>query len=127
VAGRAAREVAWLEEGGQRPRSRAQPGRRASSPANSPARREARRRLQHIRRRRRDLLEDTALGLVLAIVVLIVTAGLGVIALISVPAGLALIGSLFAEREIRKRRAARQGVTSTARSRGGAGGGGSSR
>lgn len=52
---------------------------------------ERRRRERHFRRRRRDLLEDAVLGFVLAIVLIGVTAGLGVLALVVVPAGLALI------------------------------------
>jgi hypothetical protein len=60
--------------------------------------------MRHIRRRRRDLLEDVAAAIVLAIAVLIVTAGLGVVALLAVPTAGALLASLIAERVIRARR-----------------------
>ena len=65
---------------------------------------ERRRRLVHLRRRRRDLLEDTFAAVVLMIFALIITPGLGVLALIEVPVALALIGSVYAERRFRKRR-----------------------
>jgi Sec-independent protein secretion pathway component TatC len=65
---------------------------------------ERRRRLVHLRRRRRDLLEDSVAAIVLMIFALIITPGLGVLALIEVPVALALIGSIFAERRFRRRR-----------------------
>jgi hypothetical protein len=65
---------------------------------------ERRRRERHLRRRRRDPLEDVALGLLLTIIALILTAGLGVIALIEIPVAGAVIGSFVLERRARKRR-----------------------
>jgi hypothetical protein len=72
---------------------------------------ERRRRAQHFRRRRRDLLEDVATAIVLMAVVLTMTAGLGVVAIIAVPIATVLIGSLVAERVITKKRAERSGRT----------------
>ena len=67
---------------------------------------ERRRRERHLRRRRRDLLADTAFALVLTIMLISVTAGLGVLALLEVPiAGLVAI-SLVAERGLHRRAAA---------------------
>jgi hypothetical protein len=68
------------------------------------ARLERRRREQHLRRRRRDLLEDVGIAIVLMIVALIWAAGLAVIALIEIPIGAAVIGSLVLERRRRKQR-----------------------
>ena len=45
------------------------------------------------------------MALVLAILTLSVTAGLGIVALLAIPVGGALIGSLVAERVVRRRRA----------------------
>jgi hypothetical protein len=59
----------------------------------------------HFRRRRRDLLEDCVAGLVLMIFAIVLTPGLGMLALLEIPVGLAVIGSVVAERRIRKRRA----------------------
>jgi hypothetical protein len=47
------------------------------------------------------------MAFVLMVFALILTSGLGVLALIEVPVGLGLIGSLVAERQLRKRRLAR--------------------
>ena len=71
------------------------------------ARSEHRRRERHFRRRRRDLLEDALLGLVLAIVLISLTAGLGVLALIVLPVGLALIAAPVMVRLWRWRKARR--------------------
>jgi hypothetical protein len=65
--------------------------------------RERRRRERHWRRRRRDLLEDVVMGLVLMLVALVLTAGLGVIALLEVPVGAAVVGSFVVERTRRRR------------------------
>ena len=65
---------------------------------------ERRRRQRHFARRRRDLLEDCVVAAVLAILIVSVTAGLGVVALMEIPLGAALIGSFVAERVIRRRR-----------------------
>jgi hypothetical protein len=86
-------------------RGQRQPPARVPTPrAGRDARLERRRREQHMRRRRRDLLEDFGIAVVLMIVALTWTAGLGVIALIEIPVGAAVIGSLVLERRWRKRR-----------------------
>lgn len=54
-----------------------------------------------IRRRRLDLLQDAALSLVLAIFVLVESAGLGVVALLVALTGLGLVASLVIERRLR--------------------------
>jgi hypothetical protein len=63
---------------------------------------ERRRRERHFRRRRRDLLEDTGIALLLAIILVSVTAGLGVLALLELPVVLALLGSGLAARPRRR-------------------------
>ncbi|MDQ6778357.1 MAG: hypothetical protein M3071_19535 [Actinomycetota bacterium] len=68
------------------------------------ARIERRRRVMHFRRRRRDLLEDCGVALVLMIFAIILTPGLGMLALLEIPVALAVIGSVVAERRIRQRR-----------------------
>ena len=68
------------------------------------ARLEARRRVRHLRRRRRDLLEDFGVALFVMLMVLILTPGLGVVALLSGAVAFLLIGTVVAERMIRKRR-----------------------
>jgi hypothetical protein len=68
------------------------------------ARIERRRRVVHFRRRRRDLLEDCGAALVLMIFAIILTPGLGMLALLEIPVGLAVIGSVVWERRRRKRR-----------------------
>jgi hypothetical protein len=73
--------------------------------AGRPPRADRRRRRRLIRRRRRDLLEDMGLAVVLALFLLIVTAGLGVVAILEIPALILIGGSLVAERIIRRRRA----------------------
>lgn len=50
------------------------------------------------------MLEDVAIALVLMIVLLSITAGLGVVLIIDVIAGSALIASVVLERRLRKRR-----------------------
>jgi hypothetical protein len=72
---------------------------------------ERRRRISHFRRRRRDLLGDAALAIVLMVLALILTPGLGVLAIIEIPVALALIGTILGERRIRKRQ---PGVSRTA-------------
>ena len=77
---------------------------------------ERRRRRRLIVRRRRDLLEDGVAAIVLTIVAITLTAGLGVIALIEVPVVLALVLSYLRDRTRRRsgrerpgRRGARRG------------------
>jgi hypothetical protein len=92
----------------------AQPARRSSSRHTpAPARRarrataeaaDRRRRERHRQRLRRDLLEDFGLALMLTVAALIVTAGLGVIALLEVPVIGAVIASFGLERRLRARR-----------------------
>ena len=74
------------------------PAEPALTPAIHAARRERRRREQHFRRRRRDLLEDFGVAIIVTIVALILTAGLGVLALIEIPVGAAVIASFLIER-----------------------------
>ena len=69
------------------------------------ARLERRRRVLHLRRRRRDLLEDSVAALVLMIFAIIITPGLGMLAILEVPVALVLVGTVVAERRIRRRRA----------------------
>jgi hypothetical protein len=71
------------------------------------ARQERRRRERHFARRRRDLVQDVLLGLLLAIVMLSLTAGLAVVALIEVMVGLA-VGGWVAVTRVRRWRARRQ-------------------
>jgi Flp pilus assembly protein TadB len=80
----------------------AAPARRPAS-ARARASTERRRRQRHFARRRRDLLEDTALALLLTVVLLTVTAGLGVIALLEIPMAIVLIASIVIPR-VRRRR-----------------------
>lgn len=63
---------------------------------------ERRRRQRLLARRRRDLLEDSAAAIVLTIVAVTLTAGLGVIALIEVPVVLALVFSYVRDRRRRR-------------------------
>lgn len=64
---------------------------------------ERRQRERHLRLVRRDLLVDCLLALLLTIAMLVITAGLGVIALLEIPAAAAAIASCVIER--RRRRA----------------------
>jgi hypothetical protein len=75
---------------------------------------ERRRRIRHFRRRRRDLIVDAALAIVLMVLALILTPGLGVLAIIEIPVALALIGTVLAERRIRKRERATSRTTTRA-------------
>lgn len=70
--------------------------------ARRDTRAEARRRMRLIRRRRLDLLQDGLLALILAVIVLTVSAGLAVVALLAAPAGLVLVASLIVERRRRR-------------------------
>lgn len=65
---------------------------------------ERRRRVLHMRRRRRDLLEDLGAGLVLMVFALIVTPGLGMLAIIEFPVALVLIATVVMDRRRRRRR-----------------------
>ena len=69
----------------------------------APRRAGASRRVRLIRRRRLDLLQDAVAGLLLAIFVLVMCAGLGVVALLALGAGLILLASLVVERRRRRR------------------------
>ncbi|MDQ6836399.1 MAG: hypothetical protein M3016_09455 [Actinomycetota bacterium] len=78
----------------------------ARRPASSTrASRDRRQRERHFRRRRRDLLEDAAFALLATIILISATAGLGVLALLEIPMVGIVVGSIVAERMIRKRRA----------------------
>jgi hypothetical protein len=59
---------------------------------------ERRRRERHFRRRRRDLIEDVAIAFSLTIVLLSVTAGLGVLALLELPIAGLVAASIIVER-----------------------------
>ncbi len=78
------------------------------SPAERPPRprrpSERARRQRHLRRLRRDLLVDVTSALVLMIVVLSLTAGLGVVLLLEVPVAGLLTLSFVLERRRRSRR-----------------------
>ncbi len=74
---------------------------RTGSPAARAARTERQRRAQQLRLRRRDLLVDVGIGFLLMIVALILTSGLGVIALIAIPVTVGLIASVVVERRRR--------------------------
>ena len=63
---------------------------------------ERRRQQRLLARRRRDLLEDGVAAIVLTIVAIALTAGLGVIALIEVPVVLALVISYVRDRSRRR-------------------------
>jgi hypothetical protein len=92
--------------------------RRAAAPALAPTgahgkraaarRAERRRRERHFRRRRRDLLEDAIVALLAALILISVTAGLGVLALLEMPLAMLLITSSLIERRSRGRRGAAQ-------------------
>jgi hypothetical protein len=86
--------------------ARPQPAPRSADRA---VRLERRRRELHLRRRRRDLLEDFGMALALMILALVLTAGLGVIALLEVPIGGGVIGSYIVERRKRRRSAGSRG------------------
>jgi Flp pilus assembly protein TadB len=82
--------------------------------------RERARRARLIRRRRTDLRQDVALAVIVALFTLIYTAGLGVVALLSIPVAAGLACSLVAERWLRRRRAQRRVDQPPARARTGA-------
>jgi Flp pilus assembly protein TadB len=71
----------------------------------SPSRRsnELRRRRRHLQQLRRDLLVDAGLALILTVLVLSATAGLGVVALLEVPLGAGVLLSFLLERRARRR------------------------
>jgi Flp pilus assembly protein TadB len=68
-----------------------------------------RRQQRLLARRRRDLLEDVVAAIVLTIVAITLTAGLGVIALIEVPVVLALVISYLRDRRRRRTSVTRRG------------------
>ena len=73
-------------------------------PAAASARAARRRRQRHLRLLRRDLLGDVVAAVVLTILMLSVTAGLGALALAEIPVAGAVIGSFILERRTRRRR-----------------------
>ena len=82
------------------------PPRRSASPSV-----ERRRRARHYRLRRRDLVEDLGAGLLGAILLLVLTAGLGMLALLD----LALVGGLVVSGVIARRRRRRNGRSAHAK------------
>ena len=66
---------------------------------------ERRRRQRHFARRRRDLIEDTGVALAVSLVLVVFTAGLGVLALLMMALVAAIAGSVIAQRVITSRRA----------------------
>jgi hypothetical protein len=68
-----------------------------------------RRQQRLLARRRRDLLEDVVAAIVLTVVAITLTAGLGVIALIEVPVVLALVISYVLDRRRRRTPIRRRG------------------
>jgi Flp pilus assembly protein TadB len=94
----------------------ASPARRLPDPPPAPEPEQSsrpalqRRRQQRLlARRRRDLLEDVVAAIVLTIVAITLTAGLGVIALIEVPVVLALVISYVRDRRRRRTPNSRRG------------------
>jgi uncharacterized protein YjiS (DUF1127 family) len=81
--------------------ARAARPRQRPAAAGRPARIEQRRRRRHLQQLRRDALVDFIAAFALMIVVLIATAGLGVVALLEIPVALAVIASVVAERRRR--------------------------
>lgn len=77
---------------------RSAPARSGPGRARARTRAERRRRQRHFARRRRDLLEDAALALVLTLILISLTAGLGVIALIEGPLATGLLASVLVPR-----------------------------
>jgi hypothetical protein len=80
---------------------------RPASPAGRSGRAasaERRRRQRHFARRRRDLIQDAGAALVIAVFLISVTAGLGVLALLEIPLAGTLVVSLIAERSLTRRR-----------------------
>lgn len=82
--------------------ARVQPAPHRPAPSRAPGARatERRRREQHYRLRRRDLLEDFGAGLLVTVLLIMLTAGLGVLALLD----LALLGLLTASGVVERRR-----------------------
>jgi hypothetical protein len=72
-------------------------------PVDRAARLDRRRRRQHYRRRRRDLLQDVLTAIVLMILALSLTPGLGMIAIFEAAVGLTLVVSVVVKRRLRKR------------------------
>jgi hypothetical protein len=83
------------------------PGARAQARAWANA--ERRRRQRHFARRRRDLLEDAGIALLLTLTLLVLTAGLGVVALLELPMAGILAASVVIPRIRRHRRRHRPG------------------
>jgi hypothetical protein len=79
------------------------PAARASARTQAPSGERARR-LRHLRALRRDLLIDFVAAFVLMVMVLIATAGLGVVLLLEIPLGALVIGSFVFEWRRRRRR-----------------------
>ena len=73
---------------------------RPQPPRTAPDRQQ---RSQHFARRRRDLLEDTAAALLLTLLTITLTAGLGAILLLELPVALALITSHLLDRRRHRR------------------------
>jgi hypothetical protein len=93
--------------GAPQPGARRAGQRRAPQPAArrvTPATIERRRCERHLRRRRRDLLEDLAGAVLLMALALVFTAGLGVIALLDIVVVGVLVGSVVVGRWLRARR-----------------------
>jgi hypothetical protein len=86
-----------------RPERPVRTARPAPTPGTSAAARR-RRRARHYRLRRRDLVEDLGAGLLLAVLLFLATAGLGVLALLEIP----LVGILVAAGVLDRRRRSRR-------------------
>jgi hypothetical protein len=87
----------------RRPSARLQTAPSHETRRHEARRQEARRRLRLIRRRRLDLLQDATIALGLALFALIDSAGLGVVAVLSLLTGAGLMASLLVERWLRRR------------------------
>ena len=75
-----------------------------------------RQRTRHIRRRRRDLLFDCGIAVVLTVGLMIATPGLGVVAIVDVAIAVALLASVIVELRLRAtRRRRRRGDPAAAR------------
>jgi len=66
---------------------------------------ERRRRRRHFARRRRDLIEDAGVALAVSLVLVVFTAGLGVLALLMMALVAVIASSVIAQRVITSRRA----------------------
>lgn len=86
--------------------TRARPAGESRDTARRRAAAERRRRQSHFARRRRDLIEDAGVALVVAIVLISVTAGLGVLALLMILLAGLIAGSVLAPRIAARRRVA---------------------